>query len=250
MTHGELRIEPSAEILDATRAWLAPVRAALGPEFLAAYLTGSVLTQGFNPKRSGVNVLVVARELPPATLDALMDVLPQQRRPFRIEPLFLTKRQIEASLDTFPIEWLDIQEGHLRLEGEKVFEAFEVPRTHLRLQCEHELRGKNIQLRQAYLFSKRKPAELEARLSAMASPFAALFRTLLRLREESPPASHAAVIERVADLYGLDAKGLLSAHLVRYSGGAYRGAEVVEMYRRFMVEIDRLVAAIDQLPVR
>lgn len=35
-THSELRIEPPAEILDATRNWLAPVRAALGPDFKAA----------------------------------------------------------------------------------------------------------------------------------------------------------------------------------------------------------------------
>src|SRR5215475_15666140 len=52
------RIEPSQEIMVASRQWLAPVREALGHEFLGAYLTGSVLTQGFRPERSSVNILV------------------------------------------------------------------------------------------------------------------------------------------------------------------------------------------------
>src|SRR5205085_7428630 len=43
-SNAEMRIEPAAEILSATRGWLDPIRTALGPEFLSAYLTGRVLT--------------------------------------------------------------------------------------------------------------------------------------------------------------------------------------------------------------
>jgi hypothetical protein len=251
MSHGELRIEPPAQTLDACRAWLAPVREALGNEFLGAYLTGSVLTQGFDPKKSKVNILVVARHLEPDTLDRLAAAIPPAKKKGPgFEPMFVTRRQIEKSVDVFPIEWLDIQERHLRLEGENVFETLVVPRTHLRLQCEHQLRGKNIQLRQTYVLNRSRPAELGRELEAVASTFATLFRTLLRLQGEVPPTNNAQVIERVADVFALDARGLLSAHLVRYSEGAYKGAELVEMYRKFLVEVDRLVAAIDELAVR
>src|SRR6185436_21110039 len=97
------------------------------------------------------------------------------------EPLFMTQSQIEKSLDTFPIEWLEIQERHLLLEGADVVGNLEVPLTYLRLQCEHELRGKHIQLRQAYLHQHARPADLEKTLSSAASGLATLFRTLLRL---------------------------------------------------------------------
>jgi hypothetical protein len=253
---GELRIQPSNEILEAARHWLQPVREALGGEFLGAYLTGSVLTQGFDPDLSQVNVMVVARRLDPEILDRLADAIPRDKKTkkkgaLRFEPMFVTKTQIEQSLDVFPIEWLDIQERHLRIEGDNVFETLEVPRAHLRRQCEHQLRGKNIQLRQAYVMAKPDPAALEAELSGVASTFATLFRTLIRLQGESPPTNNGQVIERVADMYGLDARGLLGAHLVRYSGeGAYRAEELAEMYRRFLVEVDRLVHAIDELSVR
>ena len=135
------------------------------------------------------------------------------------------------------------------LEGDDLLAGIEVPQTHLRLQCEHELRAKHIRLRQTYLGSARRARSLELALRGSASSFSTLFRTLLRLRGESPPANSAQVIERVANLFELDARGLLGAHVVRYSRGHYRSEEITAIFRRFLVEISRLVVAIDQLSV-
>ena len=248
-TNVELRIEPPAVILDATRAWLAPVRQALGTEFLAAYLTGSVLSQGFDAKHSKVNVLVVARSLEGDTLERLRAAIPVTRNSPHFDPLFLTRTQIERSLDSFAIEWVEILERHLRLEGEDALSGLDVAQTDLRLQCERELRAKHILLRQAYLASAGRPAVLTDVLKSTASSFATLFRTLLRLQGETPPGSHGLVLERVAVLYKLDAGGLLAAHLVRYSGKRYSSDEIAAIYRKFLGELDRLVIAIDQLRV-
>ncbi len=249
ITHGELRIEPPAEILDAARAWIASVRPALGHEFLSAYLTGSVLSQGFDAEKSRVNLLIVARTLGMGELTAIHDALPTSKKPPHFEPLFLTRSQIEKSLDVFPIEWLEIQERHLLMEGDDVFATVQVPRTYLRLQCEHELRGKHIRLRQGYLTSGKDTVVLERLLRESASSFATLFRTLLRLSGESPPANTAHVIERVADLFEVDAQGLLVAHLVRYAGKRHTHEELSALYRKFLGEVDRLVVAIDRLQV-
>lgn len=249
MLTGELRIQPPAEILDATRQWLDKVRPALGGDLLAAYLRGSVLTQGFDPKRSEVDVLVVARELTIETIDALRKAIPETKKPPHFKPLFLTRAQIEKSLDVFPIEWVDIAERHLRIEGEDIFEGLEVPRTFLRLQCEAELRGRHIKLRQAYLDPRAKEEDLARILHDNASTFSTLFRTLLRLHGETPPADNGRLIERVADVFRLDVEGLLVAHLLRYSGGDTSGVDVTAQYRKFLVEIGRLVIAIDQLRV-
>ena len=243
------RIEPSPETVDRARRWLEPVRAALGPEFVAAYLTGSVLTEGFDPKRSHINLLVVARTLEGPRLDAMARALPAQRKQPLIEPLFLTRSQIEHSLDSFPIEWIEIQERRLRIEGDDVFGEIEVPRTYLRLQCEHELRGKHIRLRQTYLLHHTDSAVLARALRASASGFATLLRTLLRLRGEEPPADAARVIQRVADLYHLDSQRLLAAHLFRYATRRHKTDEVLALYRGFLAEMERLIGALEELSV-
>ena len=248
-TPSVMRIEPSHAILTATRHWLQPVRAALGSEFLAAYVTGSALNQGFDERRSRVNVLLVSRSLNLDVLDAVREKLPEERKPPHFHPLFVTQRQLEKSLDVFPIEWIDIKEAHLLIEGNDVLGGIEVPRGNLRLQLEHDLRGRLVALRQAYLANAKHPEELGAVLHAAASGFATLCRTLLRLRGESPPADTPKVIERVADVFGLSAEGLLAAHLVRYGEHHHKGTELLGFYRRFLVEVERLVNAIDEMRV-
>ncbi len=246
----ELLIEPPAVVLEAARRWLERMRPALGTDFLAAYVTGSALTQGFNPRRSDVNLLLVTRTLPPDMLDRLADALPAQKKHPRISPLFFTRHQIEKSLDAFPMEFLDMKESHLLLEGENVLADLEVPRTYLRLQCEHELRGKFIQLRQTYLLQHGYPELLAETLARAASSFAALFRNLLRLRGEMPPAHTPRVIERVADLYGLRGEGLLLAYTIRYGDKRPRAADLRRHYQQFLGEVERLVSSLDELSVR
>jgi hypothetical protein len=246
-TRAVMRIEPSPAILEATRQWLAPVRSALGAEFLAAYLTGSALTQGFNERVSRVNLLVVSRSLNLDVLDAVRNGMPKEKKAARFQPLFVTQRQLEKSLDVFPIEWIDIQERHLLIEGQDVLGTIEVPRGNLRLQLEHELRGRLVGLRQAYLAAGQHPEQLAGVLESGASGFAALCRTLLRLQGESPPAEPSKVIERVADVFRLNAEGLLAAHMMRYGGANPKGADVLALYRKFLVEVERLVNAIDEM---
>ena len=125
----------------------------------------------------------------------------------------------------------------------------DVPHANLRLQLEHELRAKHLQLRQAYVHSGLKPDALTHALRTRASGFAALFRALLRLRGEPAPAEVIQVYDRVARLYGLDAQGLLSAHVVRYSQRGWKLEEIRGHYLRFMNEVERLVGTLDDLKV-
>lgn len=249
MTPPDPRHEPGAALLEAARRWLAPVRASLGSDFVAACLTGSVLTSGYDPKHSHVNILVLARALTPATLDGLATAAPRQSRAPFFDPLFVTRDELADSLDVFPIEWLDVTERYLLLEGDDVFATLVVPRERLRLQIEHDLRGKHLRLRMEWLAHAQRPGELRRSLTAGASGYHAIFRALLRLRGEAAPVSHMETIERVATLFALDAAALRGAHELRYPTRAHTDAEARERYRAFLVEIERLVAAIDQMPV-
>ena len=44
----DARLEPPRDIQDAARAWIAPLKTSLGADFIAAYLTGSVLAKDFD----------------------------------------------------------------------------------------------------------------------------------------------------------------------------------------------------------
>ena len=243
----ELRIEPAPGVLKAARRWVDRIHRALGPDFVAAYVTGGALTQGFIPSRAEVNVLVVTRRLDAEVLERLAAALAAApARAPRIAPLFLTADQVRGSLDVYPIEFLDLHEHHLLIEGENVLAGVQVSRADLRLQCEHELRSRLIELRQTYLLAHRSPSALAKALGAVGTGWNPLFRALLRLRGEEVPAHNARVIELVADLFEVPGEGLLGAYVLRYGKGRPRPSETRARYLAFLAAVECLVAELDR----
>ena len=249
MTTTVERHEPADFVLSAAQRWLAPVRERLGDDFLSAYITGGAMNPGFDPGKRHVNVLVVTKDLSISKLDGIAASVPTGHKPPHIDPLFLTMQQVQRSLDVFPIEWLDLKERHWRLEGVDLFDALEVPQTYLRLQIEQELRGKHLRLVQEYLTGAAHPERLHAALARLASGFHTLFRSLIRLRGEPPPASLDRVIARVAEIYDLDANALTGAHRLRALRRHPGADETRAAYRAFLTQVERLTSAVDALRV-
>jgi len=249
MSDVKLMIEPVPLVLAAAQRWLSPVQARLGDAFLSAYITGGALSEGFDPERRHVNVLVVTKELPISRLDQIAAAVPQTTKPPHIDPLFMTLQQVQRSLDVFPIEWTDMKERHWRLEGVNLLDTLQVPQTYLRLQVEQELRGKHLRLLQEYLTSGGRPERLHAALARLASGFHTIFRALIRLHGEAPPPSLDRVIARVAEIHDLDALALTGAHRLR-SQNKHPGVEETRaIYRGFLAQVERLTIAVDGLRV-
>ncbi len=242
-------LEPSPAVLAAAQLWLAPVQQRLGEHFLSAYITGGALNEGFDPSARHVNVLVVTRELPLSLLDPVAAAVPVSNKPPHIDPLFMTMQQAQRSLDVFPIEWLDLKERHWRLEGVDLFDTLEVPQTYLRLQVEQELRGKHLRLAQEYLTGAAHPERLHASLARLASGFHTLFRSLIRLHGEAPPASLERVIERVAEIHDLDAHALMGAHRLRAQRKHPGADETRATFKAFLAQVEQLTSAVDALRV-
>jgi len=68
-------------------------------------------------------------------------------------PLVMTPRYIQASLDTFPLEFMEIQQAHRTVIGTSHFTELTFEEEHVRLQCEREIKALLIGLRQGLLAS-------------------------------------------------------------------------------------------------
>lgn len=114
---------------------------------------GSVLLDGFNVDRDTVrSVLVVERiELP--LLRRLADRGAKLGKSGVAAPLMMTPEHIRTSLDTFPLELLEIQQQHVTLFGQDYFSELTFDNAHIRLQCERELKRVLIGMRQGLLAS-------------------------------------------------------------------------------------------------
>ena len=250
MSASELLIEPAPGILAAARKYVDRVRPAVSDALVSVYVIGSALTAGYQPRRSDLNLLVILRNLDAKRLDAIARIaLPSSRSP-RIAPLFLTEAEVRGSVDALPIQFLDLAERHLLLEGENVLASIQVPRTYLRLQCEQELRTRLGLLRQTYLEQYRSARALHEAITAASRGLPTLFRALLQLRGEEVPAHSGQALERVSDLYRIQPEGLLRAYTLRYATRRPALAATRAHFLEFTESLGELLGALDRLHVR
>lgn len=223
------------------------LRKAYGAELRAVVLYGSAAAGEHIAKRSDLNVLVISDSLGLDALHRAAAVARAWGESGNPPPLTLTTAEWRSSADIFPMEYADILERHRVLHGEAPFDGIAVDRGHLRLELEQQAMGKLLQLRRGILAAGGDPKRLIELLAASLSTFMVIFRSLLRLHKETPPAEYPALIARVAALAGLEADPF--ARVVRHVRGEARLAEqdVTGVLAGYLAGAQRLVAHIDRV---
>jgi hypothetical protein len=96
-------------------------------------------------------------------------------------PLLLTRADFARSLDAFPIEYGEILDSHEVVVGANPFAGLAIRPEDLRRACEVQAKSHLIHLRENYLQSAGRPADVEALVRDSAPAFGALLRHLARL---------------------------------------------------------------------
>ena len=226
-----------------------------GADLASVVLYGSAARGEFRPGQSDLNVLVLLRDLSPAALRLGGDAARGWVKEGNPPPLMLSVDEWRRSADVWAIELADMRDAHLTLAGEDPFTGVDISLADLRLQCEKELKGKQIQLRERYLLFAGQPEELGELLARSFSTFLVLFRTVLRLGDGGGAREAEAVVRGVAERVGFDPAPLLEIHRARSEGRKLRpqaDSPVVVGYldavSRVVDHVDRLVHGEAQLP--
>ena len=97
-----------------------------------------------------------------------------------------------------------MQSAYHVLEGKDVLRHLEFDRGDLRLQCEGELKGDLLHLRQRFIQTRGRKRDLTALIRESVVAFAAIFKALLYLKGEQVPRGNRAAVLGAARAYGLD----------------------------------------------
>jgi hypothetical protein len=219
-----------------------------GDDLVAVFLYGSATTGDHIPGRSDINVGVVLSQATPALLRKASDRLRGWVRQGFATPVFFDPEFLRAAVDVFPIEFLDMQTYHRPLWGPDLLADLRIGAEPLRRQCEQELRGKLLKLRQAYVESSRSPKALEAVLMAAVSGLVVLARTLLHLAHAGQDAGTGAVLDGVETQFGVTVGHLRKAWQLNRGEIRVTGSELDVLYRAVLDEFQRLVQVVDALP--
>ncbi len=213
-------------------------------------LYGSGARREYIPKKSDLNFLVVLTD---AAMDRLSQAFPLIRkwRKRRVNiPLFLTEDYIASSLDSFPVEFLNLRDSHVLVSGRDVLKELSFDKKSIRLQCERELKGKLLLLREAYLDSEGKARGLGQVSSASLTAFLSLFRALLFLKGREIPTHNDDLISATAEEMGFDGTPFKEVERVREGKVKMSRDKLEELVERYLHAVRELWKKVDQLEIK
>ncbi len=215
--------------------------AAAGSELESVVLYGPAARGDAHPGKR-YHLIVVVAKLSPASLALLSAPIRWWLDRGQPMPRLFSTAFIAASADVFPMELLDIAQHREVLHGRDPFADLVIDTSHLRLQCERELREKMMRLGEGYAETLDRRRELEQLLVVSYIDFADVFRGCLFLRGEAPPARSAEVVTRFCEQAGIDPEPFRAVE--RLARGERQDA--VALFARYHAELSRAIAAVDR----
>jgi predicted nucleotidyltransferase len=219
-----------------------------GDNLICAAVYGSAAGNDYHEGLSDVNLVLVVKKLDLDALDCVTRFQRQMRGVKLSMPLMMTKEHIETSLDVFPIEFLEIRERHKILLGEDYFNNLTIDTRNLRHECEHELKGRIIRLRQSYMEVGRKRGSLRHLLVSAHSANFPAFRAAIRLKNGQPSLGKEDIEGQLQQHFGLNPKPFHQIRLLR-AGHLKQDslADLRQLLDNYLVEVEKLAQAVDQL---
>jgi hypothetical protein len=147
----------------------------------------------------------------------------------------------------FPIEYLSFQRNHLLVYGEDVLKELTFRREDIRLQCEREIKGKLLLLREAYMETNGRGKEIRKLIGSSLQAFIAIFEGLLYMKEKEIPRSKRETLHETCLAYELEL-GLFEKLLnIREEVVKPADDELKLIFRSYLNQIRKLSNTVDTM---
>ncbi len=212
------------------------------------YLYGSVVTDDFIPEQSDINSLVLFDSFGSAEINILRPIIRDSLKKRITAPLCLAVETFERSGDVFPLEFIEIQDKHLMLYGDKnQVECLEIRREHLRIKIEEQIKGKLIRMRELLLEHQGADKILVDILIEVQRQLFPVFRNLLRfLGMENPPATKNDILHELEERNNFTVMPCQKVwqHI---SGKSSIGRNSLSVYNEYIDVLLKLAQVIDRM---
>lgn len=198
-------------MLQGVRAFAAELHSLDATNLRALTLIGDVLTEAFDAKRTSARSVAVLEQMDLGLLRRIAERGTALGKLGFAAPLVMTQRHIESSLDTFPIEFIEVQQLHATILGDDPFASLVFDPAHVRLECERELKRFLIGLRQGLLASAGRTAALGDLQRDAAHGLLRTLRGMLWLKGNKAYQSDDRVVAGIEELVKRPLRGLRGA---------------------------------------
>lgn len=210
-------------------------------------LFGSAVSGGFDPRRSDLNFLIVLEELHYEHIARVTPYVAGWRKNRIATPVLLDPAYMKNSLDTFPIEILEMSIKRRILLGDDPFDVLHASNDAVRRQCSRELKGMLMRHQRDLMQFGLDPRALSRVIQGSAARLVRVARYLVWLSVQElriDPEPILAELGKAADT---------ELRASRRAWRASRGLEEISkqdgpmLFKTYMLEIQKLAAYADHL---
>lgn len=220
-------------------------KAVFGYDLVSIILYGSATGRDYRPGKSDINFMIVLSETGIENLDQAHAAINKWKKKNVAIPLFLTESYIETSTDVFPVEYLNFQRNNMVIFGKDILSGLSFKPEFLRLQCEREIKGKLLLLREAFLECEGKGKALERVIRQSLLSFIAVFEALLYLKGKKVPANKRAVIQDTCKVFDIDVNVFERLLDIKEEKFKLKGDETLRLYKYYLAEVRKLSKLVD-----
>ena len=218
-----------------------------GDNLTSIILYGSAAGKDYRPGKSDLNFIIVLSEEAIDRLGEAVETVSRWRKKNVATPLFMTKSYISSSLDSYPLEFLNMQKGYVLVYGEDVLKDISFETRHLRLQCEREIKGKLLLLRERFLEADGKPRRIKELTGESITAFVSIFRGLLYLKGMEIPSSRREIVEALAREIPIDRNVFMNCLDMKEENKKFTPSEISDIFTAYLVEVRKLWEFVDEL---
>ena len=229
------------------RGFLRSVKKQKGLAFQAILVYGSAARGEFLQGYSNINVLIVLEQISQPVLQGWSGIHKQWAREKIIAPLFLTQTDLQQSSDLFPLEFLDIKECHVLLEGRDPFPELHVNSTHLFLQCRQEVHANLLRVRQCYVEGWGKVEAIQTLLPLSLTALLPCLRGLYRLLDRPSNVKSPEVLDELNATLNLDPSVFHEVWRLKRGLSTPGKHELPKLLERYLAGLSQLVDRIDAM---
>lgn len=220
-----------------------------GKDLLALFLYGSGAVGDYIPGKSDINFLIILTGEGMGHLDKAIDTVARWRKRKVATPLFMTQDEMTSSLDSYPIEFLNMKANHVLVYGEDILNRISLKASLLRLQCERELKGKIFHLRSGFLETEGQAKRIRGLIKISLTAFISLFKALLFLKGIDIPPGRRDIIRAVAREYSVDPDIFLTCTDIKEGVDGVAASDMRAVFEAYLKEITKLSQVVDRLDV-
>lgn len=232
---------------DMLSAFVEQIAEVYGTQLVSVVLYGSQAGGGEADKHSDYNVLIVLTGAGFSEIRAIDGIVARWIKAGNPAPLIFSRAMLANSLDVFPIEFWDIKNNHKVLWGEDVVGNVSISDANLRHQCEYELKGKLLHLRQMFLGSRQKPRAVREIMIGTISSIVTVSRHVLRLAGDNAPGDRTAAIERLSLRAGFDHAALGTVLALKHGNKEALRRDPIELFEHYINAVEKIADYVDGL---